>query len=118
MPRPKQPIHTDVADFEQAVVGEIRDETDHDEMSELRKVKDNTYIIDGSKTVKDINEELNLELPDEEDYDTIAGFILTKLQSLPKKGRKIKHENLTFTIEKMEQARIAEIKLTITPTAN
>lgn len=104
-----------VEDILEELVGEIRDETDDHEMSEVKKVKENIFLIDGAKNIKDINETLMLNLPEEEEFETIAGFILSHLQTAPEKGKSVVFNNMKFSIEKVEENRIAEVKIELLP---
>ncbi len=76
-------------DILEEIVGEIRDEYDKDEFDSIRKLKnEREYLIDGSTNLDDINEDLDIELESEE-YDSIGGFLIEKLDRLPKSGESI-----------------------------
>ena len=66
-----------VEDIIEEIVGEIRDEFDMDEIPEVRKIKDDHFIIDSKVLVTEVNDLLGLEINDE-DVDTIGGWILTE----------------------------------------
>jgi CBS domain containing-hemolysin-like protein len=66
-----------VEDILEEIVGEIRDEFDEDEVPEIRKVKENHYILDGKTLIEDVNNLLGIKLSDEE-MDTIGGWFLTQ----------------------------------------
>ena len=59
------------------IVGEIRDEFDEDEVPEIRKVKENHFILDGKLLIEDVNNLLGTNFSDEE-MDTIGGWFLTQ----------------------------------------
>lgn len=78
-------------DLIEEIVGEIRDEYDEDEKDQLRKYDDLTYIIDGNMKLDDINDRIGSNFSSE-DYDSIGGLMIEKLERLP-------HNNETVTLE-------------------
>jgi len=68
----------------------------------------NTYEVDGSLRVEEANEELNLGLPSG-DYETVAGFILSRLGRIPKQGEHLKYKDLKLTILEMRERKIERI---------
>lgn len=104
-------------DIIEEVMGDIDDEYDEEE-TEIVKVDENTYMIDGNTDLDDINEELGLEL-NSENSETLGGFIIELLGDLPdeeeKEDKVIEYENLVFKIESVKDRRIEKVKLYITP---
>ena len=104
-------------DIIEEVMGDIDDEYDEEE-TEIVKVDENTYTIDGNTDLDDINEELGLELVSE-NSETLGGFIIELLGDLPdeeeKEDKVIEYENLVFKIESVKDRRIEKVKLYITP---
>ncbi|ULT58038.1 hemolysin family protein [Neobacillus drentensis] len=98
-----------VEDILEEIVGEIRDEFDMDEIPEIRKVKENHYIIDSKVLVSEINDLLGVEI-DDEDVDTIGGWILTENYEA-KEGDIILHDSYTFKILDMEEHHIKYIEV-------
>jgi putative hemolysin len=92
------------------IVGPVGDELTAAE-KEFESINENTFMIDGSMRVEEINAELNLELP-EGDYETIAGFILHLLGRFPKAGQQIKYRNLRLEITNMKGLKIEEVRIT------
>ena len=78
---------------------------------EYEIINDNTFQIDGGMHVDEVNEQMDLGLPDG-DYETIAGFILHLLSRIPKQGEQLKYKNLKIVITKMQGARITEVLVT------
>ncbi|MCB0278596.1 MAG: HlyC/CorC family transporter [Calditrichaeota bacterium] len=99
-------------DIIEEIVGEIQDEYDL-EQPLLNKINDYNYIIDGKLPIEELNENLNLNIPEEEGVETISGFIYNKTGNLPEKNDVIEHDNLTFKIKDIENRRIARIELII-----
>lgn len=104
-------------DIIEEVMGDIDDEYDEEE-TEIVKVDENTYMIDGNTDLDDINDELGLELVSENN-ETLGGFIIELLGDLPDEEEKednvIEYENLVFKIESVKDRRIEKVKLYITP---
>ncbi|MFO1442727.1 HlyC/CorC family transporter [Bacillus sp. Bva_UNVM-123] len=102
-----------VEDIIEEIVGEIRDEFDMDEIAEVRKVKDDHYLIDAKVLVSEVNELLDLEI-DDEDVDTIGGWILTENYEA-KQGDIIHLDSYSFKIVDMEDHHIKYIEVTKNP---
>jgi len=96
-------------DIMEEIFGEIMDETDVDDLIERRK--DGTFIIDGSYSVRDLNNKLKLDIEESPDYETLGGFILTKLQGIAHGGEVIYHGPYRFTIGDVDGLRISKVKL-------
>ena len=75
-------------DLLEEIVGEIRDEYDSDEQDDITRINDYEYIVLGSANLEDVSDELGLHL-ESDDYDTIGGYCLEKLDHLPEKNEKI-----------------------------
>lgn len=99
-------------DVVEEVMGEIRDPYDQEE-SNVLKQSDGSFIVDGSLTIYDLQEETDIEFPEERDYDTLGGFILDILTDIPKKGEKVEFNNMVFTVQTVENNRIGKIKIQI-----
>jgi CBS domain containing-hemolysin-like protein len=98
-----------VEDILEEIVGEIRDEFDMDEIPMIRKIKDHHYIIDSKVLVTEVNDLLGLEI-DDEDIDTIGGWILTENYEA-KEGDILPHASYTFKILEMEEHHIKYIEV-------
>lgn len=102
-------------DLLEEIVGEIRDEYDADEENLIQKMETNTYLIEGSVKLDDINDELGTNL-DSEDYDSIAGLVIEYLgDNLPKDGESITtKEGYVLKVHGVSQNRILKVILTLT----
>ena len=99
-------------DIIEELVGEIEDEYDDEEQS-IRKINDNTYIVEGICDIEDVGETLGIDFP-EGDYDTLAGFVISLLGFVPSEEsveESVEYEGTTFTVLKVEDRRIEEIKV-------
>ncbi|EYE88875.1 hypothetical protein Q428_05745 [Fervidicella metallireducens AeB] len=104
-----------IEDLIEEIMGNIQDEYDtNDDEEYIKKIDSNTYIVSGLVSIDDINEALKINLPSD-DFDTIGGFVVTLLGSIPKENEDhtIEYENLIFKIEKLDEKRIEEIKICI-----
>ena len=105
-------------DIVEAIMGNIQDEYDIEE-EEISKIDENTFTVDGTIDIEEIDELIGKELP-EGDYETLAGFIMDELQCIPKDGEmnEVVFENVKFTVLSVEDRRIEKIKVEITPVEN
>ncbi len=93
------------------IVGEIGDELANIE-KEYEAINEYTFQVDGSMRIDEANEEMQLGLPDGEDYETVAGFILNLLGHIPRRGEQLKYKGLKIVITKMRGLKIEEVLLT------
>lgn len=102
-------------DLVESIVGNIQDEYDNEE-EEFSVIDDNTFTVDGTTSIDEVNEHVGVDLPDDE-YDTIGGFVISLLGYLPKDGElnEIDYKNIHFTILNLEDKRIGKLKVEITP---
>ena len=97
-------------DIIEEIFGEIYDEFEKIE-EPLEKISSKRWRIYGKTPIKTVNLECNLNLPEAE--DTIAGFLLSKLERIPRSNENFKFKNLDFTIERATARRIVSIILDI-----
>ncbi len=93
------------------IVGPVGDELAAAER-EYEIIDEHTFQIDGSMSVEEANEEMGLELPEGEDYETVAGFVLNLLGHIPRKGEQLRYKGLKLVITKMRGRKIEEVLLT------
>ena len=99
-------------DIVEEIFGEIEDE--HDVKSHVAKrVGDHEYLLSGRMEIDTLNEMFGLELPESDDYVTIAGFILHVYQKFPKVNETIQIENYTFKIVKVTATKIELVRMTV-----
>jgi CBS domain containing-hemolysin-like protein len=102
-----------VEDIIEEIVGEIRDEFDMDEVPMVRKTQEGQYIIDSKVLVSEVNDLLGTDINDE-DVDTIGGWILTENYEA-KQGDIIEYEKYRFKILDMEEHHIKYVEVTAVP---
>jgi putative hemolysin len=96
-------------DIIEELFGEIKDEYDIDEEI-FRKISDNTYIISGKVEVDLINEKYKLNIPDG-NYETLGGYITSRLGRIPAQGEKITIDNFEILIAKGSNTKIDVVKI-------
>ncbi len=100
-------------DLLEEIVGEIRDEYDADEEELIQEVDDRTYLVEGSMKLDDINDALDTDL-DSEDYDSIGGIIIEKLDRLPEDGEEVTLDNgIQLKVQGIDQNRIVKVLMTL-----
>ena len=96
-------------DLLEEIVGEIRDEYDTDEVDDITPLGDQEFMVLGSANINDVNDALDVKFSSD-DYDTLGGFCLGKLNHLPEKNEVILTEdNILLRIEKVDKNRIEKI---------
>jgi putative hemolysin len=96
-------------DLLEEIVGDIGDEPE-EETLQVKRLADGQYLLDGAISVKDLNEQLPLQLPELPEYNTLAGFILTRLGRIPAKGEEIAAGGMILTVERVAKRRVVKVK--------
>lgn len=100
-------------DILEEIVGDILDEYDIDS-EEIKKINDTKYIINGRMTVTDFCDYFNInDFAEDDDYDTIAGFVFNLAGEVPKIGDEFSWNNFKFIIKAMENRRIDVLEMEI-----
>lgn len=101
-------------DLTEEIMGDIDDEFDNDE-PDVYALTTNEAVVQGSTSIKDINDMLGTHFPEDMDYDTISGFIINKLGYIPNTNRisEIEFENANIKILEVEDRRIKKVKITL-----
>ena len=93
-------------DILEEIVGEIHDEYDENEESFLQKIDDREYMVEGALSLDDLNDRLGLELESEE-YDSVGGFIIQRLDRLPEVGDEFTTEDgIRMVVEQLDKNRV------------
>ncbi len=100
-------------DLIESIMGSIQDEYDdfEPETDEIRKVSDGKYLIDGLTPLKNVEESLNISLLNEDDCDTIGGFIISKLERIPQENEhpEFSVDNVDFKVVSVKEHRIEKL---------
>jgi magnesium and cobalt exporter, CNNM family len=100
-----------VEDILEQLVGEIEDEFDV-AVPEQAALSDTVpLVLEGAVGIRDLESQYELELPRDAGFETLAGFVLARLQKIPHVGDQFDYENHRFTVEEMEAHRIAKVKI-------
>ncbi len=102
-----------VEDIIEELFGEIEDEHDNDEELIEKKVNENTYIFSARLDVEYLNQEYKLNIPEDDSYGTLGGFIVNTSKEIPQKGDEIRVDHFHFTIEEATNTKIDVVKMTI-----
>ncbi|MFC1962243.1 transporter associated domain-containing protein, partial [Chloroflexota bacterium] len=92
------------------IVGEVGDEL-ADVEKDYEIINAYTFQIDGSMRIEEVNEEMELDLP-EGDYETVAGFVLSLLGHIPKTNEQLRYKGLKIVITEMKAQKIEKILVT------
>lgn len=97
-------------DLIEEIIGEVQDEHDY-EKERIVRVDACTWDVDAKLSIDDINEELDIAIKVNEDYDTLAGFILSKLGRIPAHKERIEDDNLLFIIVESDERSIEKVRI-------
>ena len=104
-----------IEDILEELVGEIVDEYEREEPVPIQRLDESTVEVDARMRIDDLNDELNIELPEDEDYETIGGFVFSTLGKIPKVGEHCQHDNVGIQVVAAEPRRITRLRLNIAP---
>jgi putative hemolysin len=96
-------------DIVEEIVGEIQDEYDVEEVL-IREIAPGRYLVDGSTSLRSINRRFGLQLS-EEHANTLAGFLLRTMGSIPEVGDSCQSDGTRFIVRKVEDRRVEEIEM-------
>lgn len=99
-------------DIMEEIFGDIEDEHDTDDLVE-RKVRGGEFVFSGRLEIEYLNSKYNLQIPENEDYDTLAGYIIFHHQNLPKVNDTVKIDLFTIKILRASHTRIDLVLLKI-----
>ncbi|WP_313894724.1 hemolysin family protein [Psychrobacillus sp.] len=103
-----------IEDIIEEIVGDIRDEFDTDELPEVQKLGENHYILDAKMLIENVNDLLGIDI-DEEDIDTIGGWVMTKNFDAVK-GEKIVEQGFEFMVKDIDGHHILYLEIVKVPT--
>ena len=99
-------------DLVEEIFGEIEDEHDRNNLI-ARQLNENTYEFAGRMEIEEINERFHLDIPESDDYQTIAGYLLNENEAIPNVGEVFDLPPYRFTVERKTAARIELIKVEV-----
>ncbi|MEC9093420.1 MAG: hemolysin family protein [Planctomycetota bacterium] len=102
-----------IEDVLEEIVGDITDETDSQEESELVRIDGKTADVLASIRIDELNQHLKVDLPDTDDFDTLAGLVLTKFGRIPKPGESMVEGNVRICVQQASNRKIERLRLEI-----
>ena len=97
-------------DILEEIVGEIADEFDNDDASQVEETSDGAYLVEGGMTLRDLNRAHDWSLPDDE-ANTIAGLVIHEAQMIPVEGQVFSFHGFRFEVVEKDENRIAVLKV-------
>lgn len=101
-----------IEDVTEEIVGEIEDEHDVDDVID-EKISNTEFLFSARMEVDQINSKYDLQLPESEEYETIAGLFLSLHEDIPEKGQEVIFENKVFIIDSVDKKSIKIIRILI-----
>ena len=98
-----------VEDVLEQLVGEIEDE--YDTAPEVLRPEATAMVLDGGTNIRDLESQFQLRLPRDEGFETLAGFVLSRLQRIPRPGDKFDYEGRRYTVLDVQGHRIGNVKI-------
>jgi putative hemolysin len=102
-------------DILEQVVGEIEDEYEEPQPEPIQKISDDVIEVDGRVHVDQLNRELGIELPEDDAYETVGGFVFSTLGKIPEPGEEFAVDNLRIRVTDAEARRINRVRLQVLP---
>ncbi len=102
-----------IEDILEELVGDIADEYESEEPEPLVRIDGSTVEVDARMRIDEINDELDLSLPESEDYETIGGFVFSSLGKIPDPGEECAHDNVTIRVTEASPRKINRVRLQI-----
>jgi len=106
-----------VEDVLEQLVGELEDEFDVAAAEPAVTDANAPLELDGAVNIRDLEAQYELKLPQDEGFETLAGFVLSRLQRIPKESDVFEYEGRRFVVDKMEGNRIATVRIEPVPAA-
>lgn len=105
-----------VEDIVEEIVGEIADEYDTaDDDFYIKQLDEHSLVAQGVVRIDDVNEELEIEIPEDQGFDTVGGFLAHSMGRIPAKGEHYTWNGTTFTILEADERRIKKVKVAVQP---
>ncbi len=102
-------------DLLEEIVGEIQDEYDWEERP-VEKLRDGSLVVDGTVSAAELRQKYDIPIPESEDFDTVAGFMLDCLGAVPRGGEVVQLGDYRLTVVDVEKNRISKVKIDKVPT--
>lgn len=100
-------------DILEEIVGDIEDEFDEEPTEQIQRINDTTVEVDARVHIDDLNEQFDYSLPEDEDYDTIGGFVFSELGRIPNRGEKLNWRNLRLTVLDADKRKVLKVRIEV-----
>jgi CBS domain containing-hemolysin-like protein len=100
-----------IEDCIEEIIGEIDDEYDTAEKPPIRKLSEFEVDLDAKVAIEEVNEEIGTKIPEEQEVDTIGGFLTVRLGKIPSKGDKLALNGYLFTVTEADERRVRRVHL-------
>ena len=97
-------------DILEELVGDIMDEDDKDEKTIIKK-KNDLIDVQAHISIADLEEELGIKIPEDAEYNSLAGFIIANAGKVPQKGYVIKFDNYIFKVSESDERHIERVEI-------
>lgn len=97
-------------DLVEEIFGDIQDEHDNRRLT-ARQIEPGVFEFSGRCEIGDLRDNFNIDIPESDEYQTLAGFILNNLGEIPSQGSVVDIEGMTFTILKKSATRLELIRM-------
>jgi CBS domain containing-hemolysin-like protein len=104
-----------IEDLLEEIVGDISDEYDTSRPSQMTRIDQQTVEVDGRLHIDELNDALALEIPEDEDYDTVAGFVFSELGYIPAAKERLETHGAAFTILSASDRKIDRLRVELLP---
>ena len=104
-----------IEDILEELVGEIADEYETPQAESIQRIDEHTVEIDARVHVDELNDEFNLSLPEDEDYETVGGFAFSVFGHIPQSGEMFQTGNLQFTVIEADERKITRLRMVVIP---
>jgi len=102
-----------IEDILEEIVGDIADEYDQAEPELMERISETAIEVDGRLHIDDLNDALDLEVPEDEDYDTIAGLVFAELGYIPTAGETLNAHGATFTVLDASERKLTRLRVEV-----
>jgi len=99
-------------DILEVIVGDIQDEFDDDEGDGIFKVEDKVFMVEARTSIDEVNEKIGLKI-DEEDFETIGGYVFELFGRIPAEKESVEDLQAVFTVESIDGHKINQLKLVV-----
>lgn len=98
-----------IEDLIEEIVGEIQDEYDNEDEELIKKVDNDTYEVDAMIDIETLNKELEIELPESEDYESLGGLVMTEMGKVPEVSDCVKIKSIKIKVLEVNKMRVSKV---------